>query len=125
MSIAGLKYVSDLMNNLSIPYAFMRWNTTPPGDYYFVGEYNEVTTTTKEENGYTETNFTLRGFTRKDWLLLEETKEKIEANVTKTAILDNGSGIAVFYESGMVVPTGDAELKSILINLKIKEWKVL
>lgn len=125
MSIAGLKYVSDLMNSLSIPYAFVRWNTTPPDDYYFVGEYNEVDTTTREENGYTETNVTLRGFTRKDWLLLEQAKAKIEANATKTAILDDGSGIAVFYETGMVVPTADAELKSIQINLKIKEWKVL
>lgn len=125
MSIAGLKYVSQLMNSLSIPYAFMRWNKKEIPDCYFVGEYDEVPTTTREENGYCETNFKLRGFTRKEWLLLEQAKAKIEANATKTAILDDGTGIAVFYESGMVIPTSDAELKSIQITLRIKEWKVL
>lgn len=124
MSIAALMYISDLMDEFSIPYSFMRWNEKPP-DCYFVGEYSEVPNNNKEETGYTETTFYLRGFTRKDWLALEEAKEKIEASVTKTAILDNGSGIAVFYESGTLVPTGDAELKSIQITLKIKEWKVL
>lgn len=124
MSIAGLKYVANIMGDLSIPYALMRWNTKPP-DYYFVGEYSEVPTSTLEENGYAETTFYLRGFTRKDWLGLEEMKAEIEAYLPKTAILDNGAGIAVFYESGMPVPTGDAELKSIQITLRIKEWKVL
>lgn len=124
MSIAALKYISDLMQSLGIPYEFMRWNSDPPEDYYFVGEYNEIAMTTKEEDGRQDTTFILRGFTRKSWLLLEQAKAKIEANVTKTAILDDGTGIAVFYESGTVVSTGDAELKSIKINLNIEEWKV-
>lgn len=124
MSVALLKYVSDMMDSLHIPYAFLRWNMHPPDDYYFVGEYTEVATTTKEENGRQDTTFILRGFTRGNWLLLEEAKEKIEKSCNKTAILPDGSGIAVFYESGMVVPTYDAELKSIKINLQIQEWKV-
>lgn len=124
MSVALLKYVSDTMKSINIPYAFMRWNVHPPDDYYFVGEYTEVAGTTKEENGRQETTFILRGFTRGDWMLLEEAKEKIEKSCNKTAILPDGSGIAVFYESGMVVPTYDAELKSIKINLQIQEWKV-
>ena len=124
MSIAALNYVKQLMNSLSIPYAFARWNREPP-EVYFVGEYDEVPTTIKEENGYCETNFKLRGFTRKDWLLLEQAKAKIESNATKTAILEDGTGIAVFYESGIIVPTSDAEVKSIQITLRIKEWKVL
>ena len=123
MSTAALSYVSNLMGKLSIPYAFMRWEETPP-ECYFVGEYIEVPSLTLEENGYQETTVILRGFTRGSWLLLEQAKAKIEANASKTAILGNGSGIAVFYESGEVVPTGDAELKSIKINLNIKEWKV-
>jgi len=125
MSIAALKYVSDLMQSLDIPYEFMRWNDRIPEDYYFVGEYNELAMTTKEEDGRQDTTFILRGFTRKSWLLLEQAKAKIEANATQTAILDDGTGIAVFYESGTVVPTGDAELKSIKINLNIEEWKVI
>lgn len=124
MSVALLKHVSDMMNALNIPYAFMRWNEHPPDDYYFVGEYTESEMVTREEDGHQETTFILRGFTRGDWLLLEEAKEKIEKSCNKTAILPDGSGIAVFYDYGMVVPTYDAELKSIKINLTIQEWKV-
>lgn len=124
MSEAALKYVADLMESIGIPYDFMRWNSGIPPDCYFVGEYTEVPSDTKEEDGHQETTFILRGFTRKSWLLLEQAKGKIEKNAFKTAILDDGSGIAVFYESSMTVPTGDAELKSIKINLNIQEWKV-
>lgn len=124
MSIAALNYISDVMQSLSIPYAFARWNTKPPDDYYFTGEYIESTSMTREENGYQETTIILRGYTRKEWLLLEQAKNKIEANISKTAILPDGTGIAVFYDFGTIVPTGDAELKSIKINLIVKEWKV-
>ena len=123
MSLATLKYVSDLMESLEIPYEFMQWNKELP-NFYFVGEYIESPSLTKEEDGFQETTFILRGFTRQEWLLLEQAKAKIEANAAKTAILDDGTGIAVFYESANPVPTGDAELKSIKINLKIQEWKV-
>ena len=124
MSISALAYIKNLMDTIGIPYEFMRWNSGAPPDCYFVGEYIESPSLTKEENGFQESTFILRGFTRKDWLLLEQAKAKIEANAAKTAILDNGSGIAVFYESATPVATGDAELKSIKINLKIQEWKV-
>ena len=124
MSIAALEYVGGLMARLDIPYAFMRKNEKPGAGYYFVGEYIENTMTTKEENGRQDTTFILRGFTRKDWLLLEEAKAKIEKNASCTAILKDGTGIAVSYDGATVVPTGDAELKSIKINLTIREWRV-
>lgn len=124
MSIAALEYIKKLMNTIGVPYEFMRWNSGAPPDCYFVGEYIETPSTTREENGHQESTFILRGFTRNDWLLLEQAKAKIEANVAKTAILDSGSGIAVFYESASPVPTGDADLKSIKINLNIQEWRV-
>lgn len=133
MSIAALEYMANLMQSIGVPYQFMRWNSGQPPDSeeteslpdcYFVGEYIETDSTTKEECGYQESTFILRGFTRKTWMLLEEAKEKIEHGVPKTAILDNGSGIAVFYGSTTVVPTGEMELKSIKINLTIQEWKV-
>lgn len=124
MSIAGLAYVGDLLKSLSIPYRFMEWKGTLPIDYYFVGEYNEVPSLTREENGHCETTFILRGFTRGDWALLEQAREKIERHAAKTAILPDGTGFAVFYDAATVVPTGDSELKSIKINLTIQEWKV-
>ena len=124
MTEATLRYVNNLMVSLNIPYEFMEWNSDIPDDVYFVGEYIESPSMTMEENGFQETTFILRGFTRREWMTLESAKAKIEANVAKTAILDDGTGIAVFYESANLVPTGDAELKSIKINLKIQEWKV-
>lgn len=123
MSIAALAYINNLMQSMGIPYAFMRWTTAPP-DVYTVGEYLEIPSATREENGKQESTFILRGFTRGDWLKLEGIKAKIEKGCGKTAILEDGSGIAVFYESGTVVPTGDAELKSIKINLNVQEWRV-
>lgn len=123
MSIEALEYVANLMRSLEIPYEFMRYSGIPP-NVYFVGEYIEAPSRTLEENGYQETAFILRGFTRGGWLLLENAKAKIEANMAKTAILSSGSGIAIFYEAASPVPTGDADLKSIKINLKIQEWKV-
>lgn len=124
MSIAALQYVDRLMQSVGIPYAFMRWESGIPTDMYFVGEYIEAPSATKQENGYQQTTFILRGFTRKAWMELEQAKAKIEKNATKTAILDDGTGIAVFYDSATIVPTGDAELKSIKINLNIQEWRV-
>ena len=124
MSIAALAYIADLMQSMGIPYDFMRWNTEPPDDYYFVGEYIEEPSPTKQESGKQDTTFILRGFTRGSWLLLEQAKAKIEKNCAKTAILSDGSGIAVFYDSATVVPTGDSELKSVKINLTIQEWRV-
>ena len=124
MSIAALNYIKNLMHSMGIPYEFMRWNSGAPPDCYFTGEYIESPPVTLEENGHQETTFILRGYTRKEWMLLEEAKAKIEANAAKTAILSNGSGIAVFYDSATTVATGDNELKSIKINLNIHEWKV-
>lgn len=124
MSIDALNFISNLMASLSIPYAFMEWKTKPPDDRYFVGEPLEVSMTKMEEDGHQDTTFILRGFTRSDWLLLMQDKEKIEKSIPTTAILPNGNGIAVFYDAATVVPTGVADLKSIKINLTIQEWRV-
>lgn len=127
MTEAGLKFVSDFMDGLSIPYDFMEWKDKPPGDRYHVGEPNEVTMTTLEEDGHQDTTFILRGFSRlkgKAWLVLHRDAETIKNNLPRTAILPDGTGIAVFYAGSAPVPTGDAELKSIKINLDIKEWSV-
>lgn len=124
MSEEALKFISDLMASLSIPYNFMEWKCKPPDDRYHVGEPNEVTMTTMEEDGRQDTTFILRSFTRKDWALLWKDVQTIKNNLPITAILPNGYGIAVFYAGSRAVPTADAELKSIKTNLDIKEWSV-
>jgi hypothetical protein len=123
MSIAALKFVSDTLDSLGINYQFGEWSTNPVPNPYFVGEYTEPESLTRGEDGFQETSFILTG-TGTNWLKLEEAKATIENNVSKTAILSNGNGIAVFYAGSLTVPTGDAKLKRIQINLTIKEWSV-
>lgn len=124
MSEAAFAYIAKLMESMGIPYAFREWQAKPPDEYYFVGDYIEQPSMTKEECGFQPATFILRGFTRQSWLKLEQAKAKIEQAAMKTAILPNGNGIAIFYDSASPVPTGDMELKSIKINLQIQEWKV-
>ena len=121
MTIETLKYVNQVLSSLT-NYEFGQWTTTPVPYPYFVGEYNEVGG--ENEDGQFETTFILTGTTRNSMLELESVKEKIEKAFNKAAILPNGNGIAVFYMNSFTVPTDNAELKRIQINLQVKEWKV-
>jgi hypothetical protein len=123
MSEATLAFINNLMESLGLAYAFREWEEKQ-GESYWVGDYIEEPSMTKGENGFQAATFILRGYTRQSWLKLEQAKAKIESAAMKTAILSNGSGIAIFYDSASPVPTGDMELKSIKINLQIQEWRV-
>ncbi|MFI3173554.1 MAG: hypothetical protein R3Y58_14465 [Eubacteriales bacterium] len=120
-----LGYIDAQMEEIGIPYEFMMWTAkvTYP---YFVGEYSETDPAT--EDGLEDKTFILTGTTRNSWAELIEAQEKIKKHFNsitgKTAILDSGSGIAVFYSTSFPVPTGEEELKRLQINLNIKLWKV-
>ena len=126
MSKQVLKMVSNSMKDMGIEYGFGTYAKNPVVYPYFVGEYTEREAMT--EDGLQESTFLLTGFHRGTWLELEDAKEIIENYFNqvsgKTVITDNGSAVAVFYGNSLIVPTGDAELKSIQVNLNIKEWKV-
>lgn len=126
MSKYALKLVSDGMKALGLAYEFGGFSGEPINEEYWVGEYTETESVT--ESGLQEATFLLTGFSRSSWLALENSKEKIENYFNrisgKTVIADNGSAVAIFYANALIVPTGDAELKRIQINLNIKEWKV-
>ncbi len=120
-----LKIISDSMESLGLNYEFMEFTSSI--EYpYFVGEYGETEPLT--EDGLQESSFILTGYSRASWLSLENAKESIEAFFDPisghTEITSSGSGVAVFYSNGFPVPTGDADLKKMQINLTIKEWKV-
>ena len=125
MSKEALNIISEAMESLGINYAFMEWVGEPVYPY-FVGEYQEIEP--MYEDGMQATSFILTGFSRDTWEALEDAKEKIASLFNKvggkTVIADSGSAVAVFYAQSFVVPTGDAELKKIQINLTIKEWSV-
>lgn len=123
--IEALKFIREQMEMLEIPYEFMGWASEVKYPY-FVGEISEIEPTT--EDGLEEKKFIITGFTRNNWIELMETQEKIKKAFPpiggKTATLVDNSGIAVFYDTALPVPTGEAELKKIEIYLTIKLWKV-
>ena len=125
MSVQALSTILKSMKEIGINYEFGTW-TKEVVYPYFTGEYQEAPV--ESENGMQETTFLLTGFSRGSWLELEETKEKIKNYFNKvsgkTVIAEDGSAVAIFYEHSLIVPTGDAELKRIQINLSIKEWSV-
>ena len=126
MTTAALKIVSDGMDALGLEYGFGTYIGNPVKYPYFVGEYQEEASLT--EDGLQESIFMLNGFSRTSWEDLETAKEAIENYFDKvsglTMIADNGNGICIAYENALIIPTGDAELKRIQINLRILEWKV-
>lgn len=125
MTKAGLKIISDAMESLGLNYDFMEW-TGKPKYPYFIGEYQEITPT--NESGMQESTFLLTGFSRESWPALEDAKEAIRDYFNKvsgkTVIAEDGTAVAIFYANSFVLPTGDAELKKIQINLDVKEWSV-
>ena len=126
MSKEVRRIINDAMTSLGLEYNFMEYAGNPVVYPYFVGEVTETEGVT--EDGLQESTFLLTGFSRGTWLELEEAREKIENYFNSvsglTVITDSGSGVAIFYAHSLVVPTGDAELKKVQINLSIKEWKV-
>lgn len=125
MSVRAIEVMNERLAHLNINYEFGTW-TSEVVYPYFVGEYQEVQTL--NEDGMSETIFILNGFTRGNWIDLEIAKSKIENYFGRigghTVIVADGSAVAVFYNDAQIIPTGDAELKRMQINLTIKEWKV-
>lgn len=126
MSKQVLKIIDQGMTALGLEYGFGEYFGNPVVYPYWVGEYQEVEPNT--EDGLQESTFLLTGFSRGSWLDLENAKERIENYFNKVSgkivMADNGSAVAIFYASSLIVPTGDAELKKIQINLSVKEWSV-
>lgn len=126
MTKAALKIIANAMNAMGIRYGLMEYSVKPIVYPYFIGEYTESASMT--EDGLTVTQFQLTGYSRTTWEALENCKEQICQYFStvsgKTAIADNGNGVAIFYENALIIPTWDEELKKIQINLHIKEWRV-
>ena len=113
------------MSAISVPYEFMRWTDTVIPELYFVGEITESSVMT--EDGKEESTMLLTGFSRGSYADMETIKERIKSHFSPVCGLrgrtGDGSTIAVFFDGYFYVPTGEADLKKIQINLKIYEWK--
>lgn len=126
MTKNALKIISNAMKSLGLEYGLGAYEKSPVVYPYFVGEYQE--NEPLHESGLHESSFILNGFSRDTWLTLESAKEKIETYFGKISgkivMVEDGSAVAIFYANSLIVPTGDAELKRIQINLQVKEWSV-
>ena len=117
-------FINEQFDLLAIPFEFLEWSSTVKYPY-FVGEFTEEPPIT--EDGLEESTVLVTGYNRGDAETLEACKEKIKKHFHPLEGLhgqtDNGR-IVVFYDGAFYIPTGEAGLKRIQINLKIKEWKV-
>ena len=118
-----LKFIKEQMDILAVPYEFGEW-TSDVQYPYFVGEISEDAPTT--EDGFEQSTLILTGFQRGKYIDLETVKEKIKKHfhsIHGLRTTTNSGSITVFYDGAFSVPTNEAELKKIQINLIIKEWK--
>lgn len=121
-----LQFINEQMDLLAIPYEFGEW-TSDVKYPYSVGELTEVETAT--EDGSEEYQFILTIFHRTSespYADIEEIKNKIKKhfhpiNGIRRQIMCNV--IVGYYGGAFYVPTGEADLKKLQINLTIKQWK--
>lgn len=128
MTRETLNIIASWMDEIKVNYDYPEWRGKAKYPY-FVGEYQE--SEPLNEDGQEETMFILTGFARGADALadLEKAKKKIKEYFPpvggRTAITESGSAVAIFYAGALAnLPTGDAELKKIQINLTVKEWSV-
>ena len=118
-----LKFINEQLTAIDVPYEFGEWSSAVKYPY-FTGEITEEPIST--EDGLEQSTLLLNGFHRGKYVDLEEIKAKIKKHFHPIHGLrgqtDSGS-IAVFYGGAFFVPTNEADLKRIQINLIIKEWK--
>ena len=126
MTKHALKTVNKAMEALGLEYGFVRYSKKPVVYPYWVGEYQEIAPIS--ESGHSTSSFMLTGFHRGEWERLEQQKESIENYFNKvsgkTVMAEDGSAVAIFYANSLILPTMDAELKRIQINLDVHEWSV-
>ena len=121
--MTALGIIAEELNNLDVPYEYMRWTSDEIPSVYFIGEYSETPTDT--EDGYKEGTLILTGTTKGRWLGLEQVRARIEHHFDRIHGLrkstDSGT-VVIFYANSFPVDTGEADLKRIQINLQVKEW---
>lgn len=120
----ALKFINQQMEAIGVPYEFGLWKSEIKYPY-FVGEsYTEEPVTTGD--GLQKSTMILTGFHRGSITKLMEYKEKIKKHFHP---LDgcrgkiDGGFIVVFFDGFSPIPSGEADLERIQINLQIQEWK--
>ena len=118
-----LKFISEQMESIGIPYEFMEWTSEITYPYY-VGEITEDTV--EAEDGEEHSTMLLTGFSRGKMIDLIKDKDKIKSHfppVYGRRGQTDGGAIAVFFDGFFPIPSGEADLYKIQINLQIIEMK--
>ena len=119
-----LKFINEQMDIIAVPYEFDVW-TSEIKYPYFVGEITEEPTAAEE--GRESATMLLTGFHRGNMIDLLTVMEKIKSHFNPVHGLrvttSSGSTIAAFFDGYFTIPSGEADLKKIQINIKIYEWK--
>lgn len=125
MIVEKLGFISQQLEATGVPYEFGEWssNVTYP---YTVGEITEEPVDT--EDGKEQSTLLLTAYYRGKgaYLELERIKNTIKKHFDPRLGMQgetDGGAIAVFFDGCFYVPTGEADLKRLQINLKIIEWK--
>ena len=119
-----LEFIKQQMVILAIPYEFMEWTDDKIPSQYWVGELSDLPSDT--EDGKEKHTLLLTGTTRAKWLDLINTVDLIKGHFPPVYGLrvDKGSfTIVVTYSNAFPVPTGEADLKRMQVNLEITTWK--
>ena len=118
-----LKFINEQMAEIGIPYEFGEWSSAVKYPY-FVGEITEDPITT--EDGLEESTMLVTAFHRGKRIDLENDKKKIKEHFDPIYGLRGETekgAIIVYYDGAFYIPSGEASLLKMQINLKIKEWK--
>lgn len=121
----ALNFINEQLEVLNIPYQFGEWKTEVVYPY-FVGEITPSPSTT--EDGATPSDFILTGFHRGEngYSNLETIRKQIEKHfhvITGLRAKTTSGSIVVTYENAFFIPSGEADLTKIQINLSVREWK--
>lgn len=115
-----LKYINQKLSEMNITYEYYEW--TGEDVYpYFVGSYDHDNK--RYEDGYTSGRFTINGWTRGNMLELVNIGDEIVNTFTDHQVIIDDHFLYINVEINQTLPTGEEELKRLMIVLSVEEWE--
>ena len=115
-----LAVINEQLEKAGVPYEFAEWRSSIKYPY-FVGSYDE--NNFYFEDNRTEGTFNIDGWSRSSLSELIKISEKIKDLFSDFRCTRKGKTYWIRYGNAIPVPTGDEDLKKIMITLYITQWK--